>query len=351
MKSSIYVSQSPSKEVAKSILVSLSKNTKRMSWRVPTLDAPGARLPPSDCRNVRSRFAPPGTNGTMMVNSERFPRRAPTRPALSIGGGGSETCDLSSLSTFSRAVFPGSVASANSSRNCCIFCSGLPSCFAFVAVCVCVGIVVFSFESVVDICLAIQLGGRHLLPEHFCQVLRLLTLLVVLLVAQDRGLPVDLLARAHDAAEWTVLLSDAPGGHRRPVHLFEIVFPADILLRQAQFCDGHVRRKTLWPNHRRFLNRHLCQIHTQLYLDIELIGTFAQLRYQRRPKDLWGGSRIESSTRNPVGERLHRCDTNLCDVVAMSYRAHGPIRREEQVNELFLRELQESSEFLPCPFF
>src|SRR4029078_8667499 len=62
-----------------------------MSWSVPTLLAPGERFPPSDCRNVRSRFAPPGTNGTMMVNSDLLPRRAPTRPALSIGCGRSAT--------------------------------------------------------------------------------------------------------------------------------------------------------------------------------------------------------------------------------------------------------------------
>src|SRR6185369_16247128 len=48
---------------------------------------------------------------------------AQTRPALSIGGGGSETCDVNSRSTFSKAFFPNSGASAKSSRSCCIFAS------------------------------------------------------------------------------------------------------------------------------------------------------------------------------------------------------------------------------------
>ena len=57
-----------------------------------------------------------------MVSSETLPRRLPTRPALSTGGGGvCDACDVSSRSTFSSAVLPTSGASANSSRSCSIF--------------------------------------------------------------------------------------------------------------------------------------------------------------------------------------------------------------------------------------
>ena len=50
----------------------------------------------------------------MIVSSETLPRRAPTRPALSTGGGGSDACDFSSWSAFSSAFLPISGASANS---------------------------------------------------------------------------------------------------------------------------------------------------------------------------------------------------------------------------------------------
>jgi hypothetical protein len=59
----------------------------------------------------------------MIVSSEILPRRAPTRPAVSTGGGKSEACDLSSWSAFSSAFFPSSGASANSSRSFLIFSS------------------------------------------------------------------------------------------------------------------------------------------------------------------------------------------------------------------------------------
>ena len=108
--------------------MSLSKNTKRILWRVPTLSAPCERLPLNNLRNPRSRFAPPGTSGTIMVSSDTLPRRAPIRPALSTGGGRSEVSDLSSASAFSSAFFPSSGASAKSSLNCWIFCSTVWSC-------------------------------------------------------------------------------------------------------------------------------------------------------------------------------------------------------------------------------
>src|SRR5262245_53487779 len=127
-------------------------------------------------------------------------------------------------------------------------------------------------------------------------------------------------------------LRDAPGGHRRLVHPFEVVFPADILLRQPKFRDGHKRRAALGPTYWRFLNRHLSQIRAELHLDVELVGSLAELRDERRPEDLFGRSEIESSLFNAVGERLNRRHTNLCDVVAMPYRTHGPVRREEKID-------------------
>src|SRR5580692_12738498 len=94
-----------------------------MSWTVPTASAP-ARLPPNSRRNARSRWAPPGANGTMIVSSETLPSRLPTRPALCTGGGAAwDASDASLLSTFSSAVLPTSGASANSSRSWLIFSS------------------------------------------------------------------------------------------------------------------------------------------------------------------------------------------------------------------------------------
>src|SRR5262245_9824365 len=101
---------------------------KRILWSVPTLLAPGERLPPSNRKNARKRFAPPGMSGTMIVSSEMLPRRAPTRPALSTGGGKSEACDLRSRRAFSSAFFPSFGASAYSSRNCLVFSSAGLSC-------------------------------------------------------------------------------------------------------------------------------------------------------------------------------------------------------------------------------
>src|SRR5882672_7543241 len=54
--------------------VSLSRNTKRMSWTVPTLST--SSLPMLPCRasrKPRSRLAPPGASGTITVNSETLP--------------------------------------------------------------------------------------------------------------------------------------------------------------------------------------------------------------------------------------------------------------------------------------
>src|SRR5262245_38243708 len=146
-----------------------------------------------------------------------------------------------------------------------------------------------------------------------------------------------------------MLLRDAPGGHRRLVHLFEIVFPTNLLLRQSQFRDGHIRREAFGPTYCRFLNGHMSQISAELDLDVELVGSRAQLRYERRPEDLFGRSEIESSLLNTVSERLNRSDTNLGDVVAMTHRAHRPICREDEILGLGLREMQEGTQFLPGP--
>ena len=60
----------------------------------------------------------------MIVSSETLPIRLPTRPALSIGGGGlPDASDASLLRTFFSAVRPTSGASANSSCNCLILSS------------------------------------------------------------------------------------------------------------------------------------------------------------------------------------------------------------------------------------
>src|SRR5262249_2669569 len=80
-------------------------------------------------------------------------------------------------------------------------------------------------------------------------------------------------------------------------------------------------------------------------------GTFAQLRYERRSEDLFGRREIERSLLNAVSERLNRRHTNLCDIVAMPYGTHGPIRREEEIHWLGLGELQEGAELLPGPLF
>ena len=88
-----------------------------------------------------------------MVSSETLPSRLPTRPALSIGGGGVfDACDVSSLSTFSSAFLPTSGASANSSRSCSIFSSTVISCPGSVAV-RCFGWHVCHFPSVVLTCM------------------------------------------------------------------------------------------------------------------------------------------------------------------------------------------------------
>src|ERR1700733_8228247 len=65
--------------------VSLSKNTKRMSWRLPTR-SPLFRLPPSNRRKARSRLAPPGASGTMIVSSETLPRRGGAPPSGALDG-------------------------------------------------------------------------------------------------------------------------------------------------------------------------------------------------------------------------------------------------------------------------
>jgi hypothetical protein len=69
----------------------------------------------------------------------------------------------------------------------------------------------------------------------------------------------------------------------------EIIFAADILLWQTQFRDGHIRREALWPNDCRLLDGHSSQIRAELDLEIELVRSLAQIRYQRRPENLFGG--------------------------------------------------------------
>src|SRR5262249_44735126 len=186
----------------------------------------------------------------------------------------------------SSAFLPASGASANNSRSSWIFSWALWSCFGLIAVCVCVGIVVFSLVKWLIFSLLIQLGGHLLLAEHFCQVLRLVALLMVHEVAKYRRLPIDLLPRTHDAAEWPVLFRHAPRGYRNLVHPPQIVFPTDILLWQPQFRDGHERRKALGPHYRRFLNRHFSQVRAHLDLYVELVRPLTQLRYKCRTEDL-----------------------------------------------------------------
>src|SRR5215471_12254386 len=50
----------------------LSRNTKRMSWTVPTRSV-SSKLPFRNCSNARNRAAPPGANGAIKVNSETLP--------------------------------------------------------------------------------------------------------------------------------------------------------------------------------------------------------------------------------------------------------------------------------------
>src|SRR5262249_49882987 len=109
-KSAMYGSQSPSYVVANNILVSLSRNTKRMSCKVPTLSAPW-KLPPNTASRARNRFAPPGANFIMPVSSDTLPRRSPVRPALVTLCCPSLAAALSSAIIFSSPMRPTSGAS------------------------------------------------------------------------------------------------------------------------------------------------------------------------------------------------------------------------------------------------
>lgn len=56
------------------------------------------------------------------------------------------------------------------------------------------------------------------------------------------------------------------------------------------------------------------------------------------------------ATPSSCGKRItRRCHTDFCDVVAMSHRTHGPIRREEEIHGFGLRKSKEGAEFLPGP--
>ena len=77
----------------------------------PRLDCRGS--PCRSSRNARIRFAALGLMGRSVVSSETFPRRAPIRPALSIGTDSvAGPPDCTARITFSSAVFEISVASA-----------------------------------------------------------------------------------------------------------------------------------------------------------------------------------------------------------------------------------------------
>ena len=86
--------------------MSLSKNTKRIVWSVPTLSARCEKFPLSNLRNARNSLAPPGAEGTMIVSSDTLPRRAPTRPALSTGGGKIRSLRLELVKRIFRRFFP-----------------------------------------------------------------------------------------------------------------------------------------------------------------------------------------------------------------------------------------------------
>src|SRR5258708_1832215 len=95
----------------------------------------------------------------------------------------------------------------------------------------------------------------------------LLAHLTVQLVTQDGGLAIHFLARAHDVAQRTMLLGDTPGRHRGGVLQREILISPDVLLRQAQLCDGHKRGERLLPQLPRLLHGHPCQIDAELDLE------------------------------------------------------------------------------------
>ena len=102
-----------------------------------------------------------------------------------------------------------------------------------------------------------------------------------------------------------MLLRDAPGRHRCGVHLRDVVLPADVLLWQPQFRDGHKGRERLNPAHGHILDGHVDEIRAEL--DVELVGALAQLRHERGAKDLLLGIGIENPPHDAVGELLNRC--------------------------------------------
>jgi hypothetical protein len=85
---------------------------------VPTF-FPALKLPFSNRSTVRSRWAPPGANGAITVNSETDPKRMPIRPALSVCVSCASTAsDFSVGSAFSSATLAISGASRYTSRSC-----------------------------------------------------------------------------------------------------------------------------------------------------------------------------------------------------------------------------------------
>ncbi len=58
------------------------------------------------------------------------------------------------------------------------------------------------------------------------------------------------------------------GRHGRLVHSSQILLATDVLLRQAEFRDGHERRKGLGPADGHILHGHPGDIRAELDLDV-----------------------------------------------------------------------------------
>ena len=126
----------------------------------------------------------------------------------------------------------------------------------------------------------------------------------------------------------------------------------------AQYRDGHLRREAIGPTYSRLLDGKVRRSVQSWTWTSNSVGSTPRSATSagRKPVSADGRSRAHCSTRSANDGT--GAAPNLCDVVAMPHRAHGPIRREGEILGVDLRGCREgagssqahcSGGSVPCP--
>src|SRR5262249_34522885 len=133
------------------------------------------------------------------------------------------------------------------------------------------------------------------------------------------------------------------------VTLFEMFGSRDVLARNVHPSDCYEGRELFRPFDRGVVDRHLLKICAQLNLQIEIECSCLQLVHKRRAEHVRSTGEAEFAVDGVRSAVRSRSDTELGDVVAMTYCGHRPVRAQQGIPDGRLRRFHEREHLLPCP--